>query len=115
MKAPGLLGGSVVTGLANVAANAMNAPTWALMTITVLGLLCVLLLGLVQLTMPQESQDKRLLWERFFEYKERRSIAAPARKSRLRRAVPTDPEHDGTLVAPPRSPTPSKRTTARSP
>jgi hypothetical protein len=104
VKAPGLLGGSVVTGLANVMANAMNAPMWAIVTITVLGLLCVLVLGVLQLTMPQESQDKRLLWERLIEYKERRTIAAPAKKSRPRSAVRAAPEQDATVVALPRSP-----------
>ena len=114
MKAPGLLGGSIVTGLANITANAMNAPTWAIVTVTVLGLLCVLVLGVLQLLVPQESQDKRLLWERFLEHKERRHIAAPAKQSRPQKAVRAAPEPDATHTTP-RSPASNARTTARSP
>lgn len=114
MKAPGLLGGSAVMGLANIVVNVVNAPTWAVVLVIVISLICVLVLGVLQIAVPQESQDKRLLWERFFDYKERRHIAAPA-KSRQRKPVPAVRERDATVIALPRSPTSSERSTARSP
>ncbi len=113
MKAPGLLGGSAV--LANIVVNVVNAPTWAVVLVIVISLICVLVLGVLQIAVPQESQDKRLLWERFFDYEERRHIAAPAKKSRQRRPAPAVRERDVTVVALPCSPTSSERSTARSP
>ncbi len=116
MKAPGLLGGSVVTGLFSGMAQMFGAPWQAVMAIAIIGLLVTLILGLAQLAMPQESQDKRLLWEKFIDYRrERLHIAAPAKKSRPRRAVRAAPEQRATVVALPRSSASSERTTARSP
>lgn len=119
MKAPGLLGGPVVTGLVGGMAQMFGAPWQAVLAIAIIGLLITLILGLAQLAMPQESQesqDKRLLWEKFIDYRrERLHTAAPAKKSRPRRAVRAAPEQKATVVALPRSPASSERTTARSP
>ncbi len=113
MKAPGLLGGSVVTGVFSGMAQMFGAPWQAVMTIAIVGLLVTLILGLAQLAMPQESQDKRLLWEKFLDYRrDRLHLAAPAKKSRPRRAVRADPEQRTAVVALPRSPAPGERTTS---
>ncbi|RSM68169.1 hypothetical protein DMB66_13945 [Actinoplanes sp. ATCC 53533] len=114
MKAPNLLGGSVVIGLANVMANVMNAPTWAVVTIIVLSLICVLVLGVLQLVMPQESQDKRLLLEKVLEYKERCRVPVPAKKTRQRRAIRASPEQNATVAPLPRSAALTEQTPARS-
>jgi hypothetical protein len=117
MKAPGLLGGPVVTGLVGGMAQMLGAPWQAVLAIAIVGLLITLILGLAQLAMPQESQDKRLLWEKFIDYRrERLHITAPMKKSRRpRRAVRAAPEQKAPVVALPRSPASSERTTARSP
>ena len=114
MKAPTLVGGSVVTSVVSGISQLAGAPWGAVVAIAIVGLLCTLILGLVQTAVPQESHDKVEFWEKVFAYLERRRTAVPAKKSRLRRAVRASPEHDATVVALPRSAPTSEKTPARS-
>jgi hypothetical protein len=116
MKASTLVGGSVLTSLVGGMFQLVGAPWGAVLVIVVLGLLCTFVLGLAQLAMPQESRDKVLLWEKVLLYRERRTTAAPATKTRPREAVAdTPPKWDATTVALPHSAMSSENTPARSP
>jgi hypothetical protein len=91
MKAPTLVGGSVVTSVVSGVLQLAGAPWGAVVAIAITGLLCTLILGLVQTAMPQESHDKVEFWEKFFAYRERRRTAVPAKKSGPPRAAGGSP------------------------
>ena len=76
-----------MTGLFSGMAQMLGAPWQAVLAIAIVGLLVTLILGLAQLAMPQESQDKRLLWEKFIDYlRERLHVAAPSASRPARRS-----------------------------
>ncbi|SNY72834.1 hypothetical protein [Paractinoplanes atraurantiacus] len=115
MKAPTLVGGSVVTSVVGGISQLAGAPWGAVVTIAIIGLLCTLILGLVQTVIPQESHDKVEFWDKVFAYLERRRTAVPTKKTRPRRAILASPEHDAAVVAPPRSTPTSEQRPACSP
>jgi hypothetical protein len=92
-----------------------GVPWGAVLAIVIIGLVGTIILSLAQVAMPQESQDKRLLWERFFEYRERCHTAASANKSRPRKAEQAAADHDATVAALAGSLTSSGGTAAHSP
>ncbi|MFG3423381.1 hypothetical protein [Micromonospora sp. NPDC048063] len=115
MKVSTLAGGLGFTGLANIMAGAIGAPWWALLTVTVLGIICTTVIGLAQVLMPHESHDKVLLWNGFWEYRERRRTSVTAKKRRAHRAVGATARKEANVIDLPRSGTTSERTPARSP
>ncbi|MEU7935232.1 hypothetical protein [Micromonospora echinofusca] len=115
MKVSTLAGGLGFTGLANIMAGAIGAPWWSLLTVTVLGIICTTAIGLAQVLMPHESHDKVLLWNRFWEYRERRRTSVATEKRRARRAVGATTKQGNNVIDLPRSGTTSEQTPARSP
>lgn len=119
MKAPTLVGGSVVTSVVGGVSQLAGAPWGVVVAIAILGLLCALILGFFQTVWPQESHDKAEVLDKWFAYRERRRTAVPAKKARPRRAIRASPEHDATVVPMPRSAPANEqahaRSTARSP
>jgi hypothetical protein len=119
VKAPTLVGGSVVTSVVGGLSQLAGAPWGAVFAIAIIGLLFTLIMGLFQTAVPQDSHDKVEFWEKVFTYLERRRTAVPAKKARPRRAIRASPEQDATVVPLPRSAPVSEqahaRSTARSP
>src|SRR5690242_19095442 len=86
MKTSTLVGGSTLTSLVGGMVQMLGVPWGAVLAIVIIGLMGTIILSLAQVAMPQESHDKRLLWERFFEYRERRHTVVSANKTRPRKA-----------------------------
>ncbi|MEU7903335.1 hypothetical protein [Actinoplanes sp. NPDC049118] len=76
MRGATVAGGLGLTGLVNILANAIGAPWWALVTATMMGILCTTLVGVVHIVIPQESHDKVVFWNRYLLYRERRRTRA---------------------------------------
>jgi hypothetical protein len=115
MKASTLVGGSVLTSLVGGMVQLIGAPSGAVLAVVVIGLLFTFILGLAQVVMPQESQDKVLLWGKVLAYRERRRNAMPLKKKSQPHRAPGASAQDTTVVALPRSATRIERTSARSP
>jgi hypothetical protein len=72
-------------------------------------------IGLAQVLMPHESHDKVLLWNRFWEHRERHRTSVAAEKRRARRSVGATARKEVDVIDLSRSGATSERTAAQSP